>query len=77
MVETFGNYANLMTAVLGCDLARFFYDGKSHLADPGQHVPPKTLRRWGKVIRWMSEMANAQLCAQHALCRVHRPAPIR
>ena len=26
MVETFGYYANLMTAVLGCDLARFFYD---------------------------------------------------
>jgi autotransporter-associated beta strand protein len=28
MVETFGNYANLMTEVLGCDLARFFYDGE-------------------------------------------------
>ena len=34
MVETFGNYANLMTAVLGCDLARFFYDGKSMWQTP-------------------------------------------
>ncbi|MEI7899826.1 MAG: cadherin-like beta sandwich domain-containing protein [bacterium] len=28
MVETFGNYANLLTGVLGCDLARIFYDGQ-------------------------------------------------
>jgi len=28
MVETFGNYANKMTEVLGCDLVRMFYDGE-------------------------------------------------